>query len=147
MTSCAFSFINLINRLRLPDIFVWYFAEEISNLFSQHNYVVVGLYNQSKNEILDKIKELACKEDSTRLICFLSSHGDETSLACPIKNPSSTYGNITDVTSKAVPMTACEEKSVQIIDVLRCANTTQLINSPKIFFIDACRKYYNLKYL
>lgn len=93
--------------------------KEIKNLFSRINYIVVGLFNQSKNEILDTIKELASKEDSTRFICFLSSHGDETSLVCR--------------------MNAYGEETVKIRDVLRCANTPQLKDCPKIFFIDACR--------
>lgn len=93
--------------------------KEIDNLFSRLNYIVVGLFNQSKNGILDTIKELASKEDSTRFICFLSSHGNETSLVCP--------------------MNAYGEENVKIRDVLKCANTPQLKDCPKIFFIDACR--------
>lgn len=93
--------------------------KEIENLFSRLNYIVVCLFNQNKNEILDTIKELASKEDSTRFICFLSSHGDNTSLVCP----RNAYG----------------EENVKIRDVLKCANTPQLKDCPKIFFIDACR--------
>lgn len=69
---------------------------------------------------------MASKEDSTRFICFLSSHGDNTSLVCP----RNAYG----------------EENVKIRDVLKCANTPQLKDCPKIFFIDACRKYYQYIY-
>lgn len=44
-------------------------------------------------------------------------------------------------------MNAYGEETVKIRDILRCANTPQLKDCPKIFFIDACRKYYLLKYL
>lgn len=93
--------------------------KEIENLFSRLNYTVICLSNQNKNEVLDTIKALASKEDSTKFICFLSSHGDNTSLVCP----RNAYG----------------EENVKIIDVLNCANTPQLKDCPKIFFIDACR--------
>lgn len=91
--------------------------------FSLDLTTVICLFNQNKNEILDTIKEFASKEDSTRFICFLSSHGDNTSLVCP----RNAYG----------------EENVKIRDMLKCANTPQLKDCPKIFFIDACRKYYH----
>lgn len=56
-------------------------------------------------------------KDSGSLICFLSSHGDQTSLMCP------------------------NGDDVEIDDILKAANTDKLRNLPKVFFIDACRKY------
>lgn len=56
-------------------------------------------------------------ENAGSLICFISSHGDQTSLACPDGN------------------------NVQIIDILKAAQTKELESCPKMFFFDACRKY------
>lgn len=62
----------------------------------------------------------ASKPDAKSLICFLSSHGNATSLQC---------------------QTATKDDcgTVEISDILSKANTPQLKGCPKIFFIDACR--------
>lgn len=102
-------------------LLILYFAEKIRNLFSKHNYQVRSFTNQTQKEILNTINYYASKTDSKSLICFLSSHGNQTSLACPVK-------------------AASDEKSVKILDILMKANTEQLKTRPKLFFIDACRK-------
>lgn len=94
--------------------------EKIHRLFSKQNYKVRCFTNQTKKDILGIINYYSSKSDSKSLICFLSSHGDQTSLACHVDK-------------------ASDESSVKILDVLESANTYQLMNRPKIFFIDACR--------
>lgn len=89
--------------------------EEIKALFSPHGYTVVGLRNLNKRKLLKKVRCYSRMNDSGSLICFLSSHGDQTSLACP------------------------NGDDVEINDILKAANTDQLRNLPKVFFIDACR--------
>lgn len=106
----------------------WLITDEIDKLFTKHNYKVYGYTDLTKTELLDKIKTCASYPDSGSFICFLSSHGDQTTLACHTRNDS-------------------DEKSVSIIDVLESANTEQLKNRPKLFFIDACRKYIHLNVL
>lgn len=105
-----------------------YFAEEIKKLFRQQNYQVVGLFDRSKNEILDTVHDLASKKYSAKFICFLSSHGNATSLVCRREHG---------------------EDKVKIKDIFKSADTPQLKDCPKIFFIDACRscKYYHYTYL
>lgn len=36
---------------------------------------------------------------------------------------------------------------IEINDIMRAANTRQLTRFPKVFFFDACRKYYFTNYL
>lgn len=100
---------------------LWTFAEKINRLFSKQNYEVRSFTNKSKKDILEIINHYSSKSDSKSLVCFLSSHGDQTSLACPVKEDS-------------------DESSVKILDILKSANTEELRDRPKLFFIDACRK-------
>lgn len=97
----------------------WIFCpiERIEQLFSAYGYKVHYGYNLNKENLLGTVHRLSCQPDSGSLICFISSHGDQTSLACP------------------------DGDSVQIIDILERANTKQLALCPKVFFFDACRKY------
>lgn len=90
-------------------------CEKIEKLFTTYGYEVRYFYNLNKTEILDKVGRYSCKEDSGSLICFISSHGDQTSLACP------------------------DGEDVQIFDILKKAQTKQLEKCPKVFFFDACR--------
>lgn len=97
----------------------WIFCriERIEQLFSAYGYNVHYGYNVNKENILGTVHRLSCQPDSGSLVCFISSHGDQTSLACP------------------------DGDSVQIIDILERANTKQLELCPKVFFFDTCRKY------
>lgn len=107
------------------SILILYFIlniEKIEKLFTTYGYEVRYFYNLNKTEILDKVGRYSCKEDSGSLICFISSHGDQTSLACP------------------------DGEDVQIFVILKKAQTKQLEKCPKVFFFDACRKYY-IQYL
>lgn len=89
----------------------------INELFSPYGYEVRLFYNKDKEYILETIEYYARKRDSGSLICFMSSHGDQTSLLCP------------------------NGEDVQIIDILKRAKTKELESCPKVFFFDACRKY------
>lgn len=89
----------------------------INELFSPYGYEVRLFYNKDKKYILETIEYYARKRDSGSLICFMSSHGDQTSLLCP------------------------NGEDVQIIDILKRAKTKELESCPKVFFFDACRKY------
>lgn len=90
-------------------------VERIEQLFSAYGYNVHYGYNVNKENILGTVHRLSCQPDSGSLVCFISSHGDQTSLACP------------------------DGDSVQIIDILERANTKQLELCPKVFFFDTCR--------
>lgn len=90
-------------------------VQNIERLFSKYGYHVHYGYNLNKEEILNKVHEIASKSNSATLICFISSHGDQTSLCCPDGN------------------------NVQIIDILKQADTEELKECPKVFFFDACR--------
>lgn len=92
-------------------------SEKIEKLFKNHGYKVKSYTNIDEEKILKKVKDFSNTKNIDRFICFLSSHGNETSLACP-------DGGV-----------------VLINDILSAANTKQLENKPKVFFIDACRKY------
>lgn len=94
-----------------------FYIDKINKLFKAYGYEVRYFHNLNKEEILDKVRRYSCKEDSGSLICFISSHGDQTSLACP------------------------NGENVQIFDILEKALTKQLERCPKVFFFDACRKY------
>lgn len=94
--------------------------KEIETLFTEQKYKVEGYYNQTKSQILKTVTSYASKANSGQLICFLSSHGDATSLACYAPDEH-------------------DERTVNIIDILRAADTKERENCPKIFFIDACR--------
>lgn len=89
-------------------------CDNIEKLFSKYGYEVRCFYNLEKKEILKKVARYSTKTDSASLICFISSHGDQTSLACP-------------------------NGDVEIIDILKTAKTKELQSLPKIFFFDACR--------
>lgn len=93
------------------------FSGEIKKLFSKHGYAVRCCSNLNKEEIIQKVKKYSVKKNSGKFICFLSSHGDQTSLSCPDGN------------------------DIEIYDILMAANTKRLHDCPKVFFIDACRKY------
>lgn len=103
---------------------ILYFAEKIRNLFSKHNYQVRSFTNQTQKGILKIIHHYSTKTDSESLVCFLSSHGNQTSLKCSVQKKD-------------------DEKSVKISDILQIANTKELYDCPKIFFINACRKLYH----
>lgn len=89
--------------------------KKINELFSPYGYEVRLFYNKDKKYILETIEYYARKRDSGSLICFMSSHGDQTSLLCP------------------------NGEDVQIIDILKRAKTKELESCPKVFFFDACR--------
>lgn len=89
--------------------------EEIKELFPRYGYQVRSFTNQNSKQILRLVRRYSKKENSGSLICFISSHGDQTSIACP------------------------DGSDVRINDILKKANTDQLRNCPKVFFIDACR--------
>lgn len=73
--------------------------------------------------ILKKISEIAREPNPGSFICFMSSHGDLTSLACSTG------------------------RSVKYSEILDAADTMELEKHPKIFFFDACRKYqYDILY-
>lgn len=93
--------------------------EEIKQLFPNHGYEVHSFTDLNKGDILSKVKFFSEKENLGSFVCFLSSHGNQTSLACP-------DGGV-----------------VRINDILRAANTEQLKDKPKVFFIDACRSSLN----
>lgn len=93
-----------------------FFSEEIKELFPRYGYQVRSFTNQNSKQILRLVRRYSKKENSGSLICFISSHGDQTSIACP------------------------DGSDVRINDILKKANTDQLRNCPKVFFIDACRK-------
>lgn len=90
-------------------------GEKITKLFSDYGYQVRCFYNRKNRQILDIVSWYSQKKDSASLICFISSHGDQTSLSCPDGN------------------------DVEISDILNKALTTELDGCPKVFFIDACR--------
>lgn len=94
-----------------------FFSEEIKDLFPRFGYQVRSFTNTSSKEILRLVDLYSKKKDSGSLICFLSSHGNQTSLGCT------------------------DGSTVKIIDILGKANTDELKNRPKVFFIDACREY------
>lgn len=96
---------------------IMYISEEIHKLFTYHGYEVKSFTNLNKEDILSKVKLFSNKKNIGSFICFISSHGNQTSLACP------------------------DGGMVQINDILLAADTKQLKNKPKVFFIDACRKY------
>lgn len=89
--------------------------EEIKKLFPKYGYKVRSFTNLNSKQILRRVRRYSNKENSGSLICFISSHGDQTSVACP------------------------DGSDVRINDILKKANTNQLRNRPKVFFIDACR--------
>lgn len=93
------------------------FLEKIKKLFSQYGYKVRSGTNLNKAEILAKVKRYSEKTNSGSFICFLSSHGDLTSLSCPDGN------------------------EIEIATILNEAKKREIQACPKIFFIDACRKY------
>lgn len=92
------------------------FAEEIKKLFPKYGYQVRSFTNQNNKQILSLVRRYSKKENSGSLICFISSHGDQTSIACT------------------------DGSDVKINDIFKKANTDQLRNRPKVFFVDACRK-------
>lgn len=96
-----------------------YISEEIEQLFPDYGYKVYSFTDLNEEEILNEVKFCSEKENVDRFICFISSHGNQTSLACP------------------------DGGCVRINDILSAANTKQLENKPKVFFFDACRKYIN----
>lgn len=89
--------------------------EKIKKLFSQYGYKVRSGTNLNKAEILAKVKRYSEKTNSGSFICFLSSHGDLTSLSCPDGN------------------------EIEIATILNEAKKREIQACPKIFFIDACR--------
>lgn len=89
--------------------------EQIKKLFSPYGYNFFCGYNINKDGILQKVAQYSRMENAGSLICFISSHGNQTSLACPDGN------------------------NVQIIDILKAAQTKELESCPKMFFFDACR--------
>lgn len=89
--------------------------EEIKKLFPIYGYQVRSFTNQNNKQILSLVCRYSKKEDSGSLICFISSHGDQTSIACT------------------------DGSDVKINDIFKKANTDQLRDRPKVFFIDACR--------
>nr|XP_034332049.1 trichohyalin isoform X4 [Crassostrea gigas]XP_034332050.1 trichohyalin isoform X4 [Crassostrea gigas] len=93
--------------------------EEIKQLFPKYGYDVHSFTDLNKEDILSKVKLFSENENLGSFVCFLSSHGNQTSLACP-------DGGV-----------------VRINDILCAANTEQLKNKPKVFFIDACRSSLN----
>lgn len=93
--------------------------EEIEQLFPHYGYEVHSFTDLNKEDILSKVKFFSEKENLGSFVCFLSSHGNQTSLACP-------DGGV-----------------VKINDILRAANTEELKDKPKVFFIDACRASLN----
>lgn len=93
------------------------FAEEIRSLFSEQGYLVQSYLNKNKDFILQKVEEIAMKTNTGSFICFLSSHGDHISMACP------------------------SGPGIKYVDILNKANTEQLKDKAKVFFIDACGKY------
>lgn len=93
--------------------------EEIEQLFPDYGYKVYSFTDLNEEEILNKVKFCSEKENVDRFICFISSHGNQTSLACP------------------------DGGFVRINDILSAANTKQLENKPKVFFFDACRANLN----
>lgn len=94
--------------------------EKIKALFTNQQYEVHGYFNRKRSQILQTVKEYASKADSGHLICFLSSHGNETSLSCSAPHDE-------------------DERKVKIIEILKAADTEERKKNPKIFFIDACR--------
>lgn len=90
-------------------------CNKIGKLFSTYGYRVRCFFNKNKEQILQIVNHYSRKEDSGSLICFISSHGCQTSLACP------------------------NGDDVQIFDILEKANTKELDKRPKVFFFDACR--------
>lgn len=67
------------------------------------------------------VQHYAKKAGSICFICFISSHGDLSSIECVEKKHSR------------------EDTSVEIEDLFEAANTKELKGHPKLFFIDACR--------
>lgn len=104
-------------------VYFFYFIEKITKLFSDYGYQVRCFYNRKNRQILDIVSWYSQKKDSASLICFISSHGDQTSLSCPDGN------------------------DVEISDILNKALTTELDGCPKVFFIDACRKFFFFVFL
>lgn len=90
-------------------------CDKIHKLFSTYGYSVHCYFNKNKEQILQLVDHFSRKEDSGSLICFISSHGCQTSLACP------------------------KGEDVQIFDILKKADTKELDKCPKVFFFDACR--------
>lgn len=72
--------------------------------------------NLNADKMLEVIREYACKTDSLSFLCFLSSHGNTTSLL------------------------GADGKNANIKQILEAAKTDELKKKPKTFFIDACRK-------
>lgn len=105
--------VRIINFILYSILYI----DKIDKLFTTYGYEVRSFYNLNKKEILDKVRRYSRKEDSDSLICFMSSHGHQTSLTCP------------------------NGEDVQIFDILKNALTKQLEKCPKVFFFDACRKY------
>lgn len=67
--------------------------------------------------MLEHVKHYAEKAGSDCFVCFISSHGDLSSIACVEK----------------------KRTSVEIEELFKKANTSELTGHPKVFFIDACR--------
>lgn len=92
---------------------MFYLIDEIEKLFTTYGYKVRVFFNQNKKDILDIVDHYSQKEHLRSLICFISSYGDQTSLACP------------------------DGDNVHIFDILKMV----IPMYPKVFFFDVCSKY------
>ncbi|XP_048771612.1 uncharacterized protein LOC125677545 isoform X2 [Ostrea edulis] len=85
--------------------------EEIKHIFRKYGYEVRSFTNLTPDRILEIVKWYASKTDSKSFVCFLSSHGDSTSLL------------------------GADGNDVKIKDIFAAANTKQLKKRPKTFFL------------
>lgn len=93
---------------------ILFFSGNLESLFKKYHYNVRCYRDVSANELLQHVETYASKDDSKCFVCFISSHGDFSSIEC--------RGG--DVKTK---------------DILKKANTAKLKGQPKCIFIDACR--------
>ncbi|CAC5418066.1 unnamed protein product [Mytilus coruscus] len=87
----------------------------LESLFKNYHYNVRCYRDVSADELLQHVEAYASKADSKCFVCFISSHGDFSSIEC--------MGG----------------ECVKTKDILKKANTVQLKGQPKCIFIDACR--------
>ncbi|XP_048771611.1 caspase-3-like isoform X1 [Ostrea edulis] len=85
--------------------------QEIKHIFRKYGYEVRSFTNLTPDRILEIVKWYASKTDSKSFVCFLSSHGDSTSLL------------------------GADGNDVKIKDIFAAANTKQLKKRPKTFFL------------
>lgn len=100
-----------------------FFTDTLKDLFEEYNYNVRVEREVTATDMLRSVQHYAKKAESNCFLCFISSHGDLSSLECVKKTRRST-----------------EKISVELEDLYEAANTEELKGCPKMFFIDACRE-------